>query len=202
MAEFGKKPWAAPSIIEIQRFYDEKQLALQDLKAMQSLKSKNPNKAGIVWISITGGSFMGSQDEYSNEIPVHRVQIKSFDISKTEVTVGQYQQCVDAGVCSLPGDQNDHVSCNWGQLHRDLHPINCVDWLQARTFAKWVGGDLPTEAQWEYVARSQSKDFRYPWGNTEPTCEYAVMNDKWHDSYHGAPHHAYAWCLGECDGNH
>jgi formylglycine-generating enzyme len=60
-------------------------------------------------------------------------------------------------------------------LHH-YHPINCVDWKQARTFAQWVGGDLPTDAQWEYASRSAGKDWEYPWGNAKATCEYAVMS--------------------------
>ncbi len=52
-----------------------------------------------------------------------------------------------------------------------------MDWNQARIFAKWVGGDLPSEAQWEYAARSGGRDIKYPWGNEEATCKYAVMDD-------------------------
>ncbi len=123
---------------------------------------------------------MGSEDESSdgNEKPKHRVEVRDFYISKTEVTVGQYRKCVEAGICSRP------ISCDWGTPiwtdhigNLEKHPVNCVDWNQARTFARWIGGDLPTEAQWEYAARSGGKETKYPWGNMEATCEYAVMSD-------------------------
>jgi formylglycine-generating enzyme required for sulfatase activity len=42
-----------------------------------------------------------------------------------------------------------------------------------------VGGDLPSESQWMYVATSQGKDIEYPWGN-EPdlSCDLAVISKK------------------------
>jgi formylglycine-generating enzyme required for sulfatase activity len=129
-------------------------------------------------VEIKGGTFMmGSEDGYSNEKPIHRVSVEDFYMSKTEVTVGQYRKCVDAGVCSEPEDKNSNKYCNWGYSDRDDHPMNCVDWKQARAFARWVGGDLPSEAQWEYASRSGGEDIKYPWGNAEATCEYAVMDE-------------------------
>ena len=38
----------------------------------------------------------------SNEIPVHTVTVPSFQIMKTEVTVGMYRKCVNANVCFAP----------------------------------------------------------------------------------------------------
>ena len=131
-------------------------------------------KAGVVWVRLAGGTFsMGSTSGESDEQPVHRVTLPSFELAKTEVTVGQYRACVAAGRCAAPDTGS---FCNWGKAGREDHPVNCVDWAQASAFSGWVGGRLPTEAEWEYAARSGGRSWRYPWGSTPgPDCSRIVV---------------------------
>jgi len=144
--------------------------------------------AGIEWVRIPGGSFeMGSNDGGKDEKPVHTVRVGSFEMSKTEVTFGQYQACVDAGACSAPHVSDGTCSVkkgkSWytGTLSEGFQgadqPVVCVDWEQARAFARWAGGRLPSEAEWEYAARSGGKSVKYPWGDQSASCSYAVMDD-------------------------
>ncbi len=81
---------------------------------------------------------------------------------------------MDAGKCSEPKSKSDSNYCNWGYLNRDNHPINCVAWDQAKSFCKWAGGRLPTEAEW-YAEASNGGERMYPWGDIKATCDYAVM---------------------------
>ncbi|HCE99105.1 MAG TPA: hypothetical protein DER10_11485 [Elusimicrobia bacterium] len=153
------------------------------LKISKGYVDENYPQAGapakpVEWVTINGGKFtMGTDSDekgFKDAKPIHKVAIKTFDMSKTAVTVEQYAECVIAGDCTEPAtDAGDY--CNWGKTGRQLHPVNCVDWDQASKYAKFEGGRLPSEAEWEYAATSGGKNQKYPWGNDEPTCDKAVM---------------------------
>ncbi len=128
--------------------------------------------AGIFEMGTDLNSFLGSPVE-AQERPAHDVTIsQAFWIDKTEVTASAYAECWGAQACSIPS-MNENPYPTWAVAGKENHPINGVNWYQAKDYCEWKGKRLPTEAEWEYAARGDDARM-YTWGNEAPTCSLVV----------------------------
>ncbi len=137
-----------------------------------------------VYVYVPAGSFVmgaGGEDEriaselegdISDERPQHSVFQDAYWIQRTEVTNAQYGRCVEAREtgdkdgCEPPADGN--IRYRDSQFAKQ--PATGVTWFQARAYAAWAGGRLPTETEWEKACRG-ADGRTYPWGSQDPTGE-------------------------------
>jgi len=83
------------------------------------------------------------------EQPIHSVTLEPFFLSKFQMTQGQYLRASGTNPSfwrTKIGENTDEISL--------LHPVECVSWNECLQALQAIGLVLPTEAQWEYAARS------------------------------------------------
>ena len=131
-----------------------------------------------------GKAPIGRNDDALDSRPQHIVALDAFLIDKYPVTNRMFSQFLNEMGNQTEGGTKwyDDMAKNarlklsgnsWFVMRTySEHPIVSVSWYGAAAYCRWVGGRLPTEAEWEKAARGMD-DRLYPWGNQPPSYEVA-----------------------------
>jgi ergothioneine biosynthesis protein EgtB len=129
--------------------------------------------SGIQEIGATGNEFC-----FDNETPRHRTFLQDYQLGSRLISNGEFLEFIrDDGY----GKSNLWLSDGWATINerqwrrplywnedlaseftiggeRDIDlnaPVSHVSYYEAEAYARWAGARLPTEAEWEVVAREQ-----------------------------------------------
>jgi formylglycine-generating enzyme required for sulfatase activity len=141
-------------------------------------------------VAVTGGAFVLGGRQLANEggelgaTPARVVVVSSFLVDQHEFTVARFRALLARGFRAPDPPlenvaEDDFSDCSWsfaplsGGARREDRPLSCVSYQTARAACLYDHGDLPTEAEWEYVASAWNRPAKtiFPWGVEAPSCD-------------------------------
>jgi formylglycine-generating enzyme required for sulfatase activity len=133
------KPSPSPKILPVTVFLAEE------------IVMPTPANTQHAMVLVPAGEFSMGSNENPSERPVHTVYLDAYYIDKYEVT-------------NMKWNAYAKITGTSTKSEPDNHPATNVSWFDADKYCKWMGGRLPTEAEWEKAARGTDAR-EYPWGN-------------------------------------
>jgi len=171
----------------------------------------------LTWTESEGGLTQVGYDEagfcFDNEQPRHRVFLEPFAVANRLITNAEYLAFIEAGGykdsrfwLADGWSKREEASWNsplyWKQLEGVWHeygsggierldltlPVTHISFYEADAFARWAGARLPTEFEWESIARGAGQEGQFTFNNSprqKPACEHSMIQQ-----LHG---HAWQW---------
>jgi gamma-glutamyl hercynylcysteine S-oxide synthase len=161
------------------------------------------------WLDVPAGAFaMGAPDDgrfsYDNERPRHDVEVGGFRIARRPVTNGTWLSFTEGGGYqrrewwSDEGwawkEDYDITHCPDAEAGHPDAPVCHVSWFEADAFARWSGGRLPTEAEWEKAATWSQGTSRSDPAHPPPNLHIGQVwewTSSWFGGYPGFVAHPY-----------
>lgn len=144
-------------------------------------------------LCVEGGAFVMGADDVQvvpdpalPSTPERVVRVRSLIVDRDEVTVARFRDALARGFhppdppgateAELGTTTDTTCSFSAAPRGREEFAMSCVSWRTARAFCTFASGDLPSEAQWEYLATSAARPGKtmFPWSDDPPDCARAV----------------------------
>lgn len=167
---FGTRDSAELRVLEDEYF--------ADMRARIETARKRPRRHADVVLVPGGPAIIGAVEEsdafrmLTDDLSLSAVDVPAFLVDRTTVTNARYREFLeevgDSGEFDHPDqpEERSHRPAHWHdpRFNAPDQPVVGVDWYDGYAFAKWAGGALPSENQWEKAARG-TDGRRFPWGD-------------------------------------
>ncbi len=119
----------------------------------------------LLSLSLVSGAVFKMGDD-SEDALTHDVEVSTFYISQTPITNSQYAQFLNAkNWLNNEADLKKYIELAESKIEKkgdafipqigyESYPVTHVSWQGAKSYCEYLGGRLPTEAEWEYAAQT------------------------------------------------